>query len=120
MITNLAVSGYDAVAYFKLEKAIEGSKQFEVKWQNAVWRFSSKENMEQFQKSPEKYAPQYGGFCAWAVGNNYTASADPTCWKVVNGKLYLNYNKSVQEKWQKEMDSLIQSADKNWETLRKE
>lgn len=115
--SNLAIRGYDAVAYFDQNAAIEGDKQFESDWMGATWRFSSAANKALFDANPEQYAPQYGGYCAWAVANNKTASVDPTQFAVVDGKLYLNYNRSVQERWLKDPAGFIESGDKNWPSL---
>ena len=85
--SDLAVSGYDAVAYFTEGRAVEGSDDFKLEHNGAEWRFASAENREAFAANPVKYAPQYGGYCAWAVSQGYTASTDPEAWKNVEGKL---------------------------------
>lgn len=109
-----AIDGTDPVAYFTEGRPVEGSSEFTHEWNGAKWRFSSAENRDKFIADPEAYAPQYGGYCAWAVSQGYTASTDPNAWRIVDGKLYLNYNTSVQEKWEKDIPSHIQSADGNW------
>jgi YHS domain-containing protein len=114
---NNAISGYDAVAYFTQGKPIKGDKKFSANYKGATWFFASAANRDSFLKDPEKYAPQFGGYCAWAVSQGYTASADPEAWKIVNGKLYLNYDKSIQAKWEKEIPKNINSGDKNWPAL---
>lgn len=111
---GLALQGYDAVAYFKENLPREGKAEFTADYKGAKWQFSSAENRDAFSKEPEKYAPQYGGYCAWAVGHNYTAQGDPQAWKIVDNKLYLNYNKDVQAKWQQEIPKYIADGDKNW------
>ena len=113
-LSDLAVSGYDAVAYFTEGKPVEGSDDFTAEYDGAVWRFSSAENREAFTANPAQYAPQYGGYCAWAVSQGYTASTDPEAWKIVDGKLYLNYSLSVQQKWQKDIPGNITAGDANW------
>jgi YHS domain-containing protein len=113
-LSSLAVSGYDPVAYFKAGKPVAGRAEFEHKWKGATWRFSSAVNLAAFKADPEAYAPQYGGYCAWAVSQGYTASADPTAWRVVNKKLYLNYNHEVQQNWSKDTAGNITKADVNW------
>lgn len=113
-LSSLAVGGYDPVAYFTEGKPVEGSPKLEFRWQGATWRFANQENLAAFQADPEKYAPQYGGYCAWAVSQGYTASADPDAWSIVDGKLYLNYDKDVQATWEKDIPGHISSADKNW------
>jgi YHS domain-containing protein len=111
---GLGLSGYDAVAYFTESKAVKGSSRFEQEWGGVRWRFASAANREAFAGSPEKYAPQYGGYCAYAVSRNYTAPTDPEAWKVVDGKLYLNYDKTVRDLWEKELPEAIRAADRNW------
>ena len=112
-----AIRGYDPVAYFKVQKAIEGRSAFAYEWNGATWLFSSAENREAFVKAPEKYAPQYGGYCAWAVSQGYTASIDPQAWYVHDGKLYLNYSKSVQQQWFGDIAGNVRKGDVNWPRL---
>lgn len=112
--SSLAVGGYDPVAYFKAGKPVEGKAQFATEYKGTTWRFSSQENLDAFKADPTAYAPQYGGYCAWAVSQGYTASGDPNVWTIVNNKLYLNYDKSVQAKWEKDIPGFIAKADKNW------
>lgn len=114
IFSTLAVSGYDTVAYFTAGKPVKGRSEFQTEWKGALWYFSSKENLDRFKASPEAYAPQFGGYCAWAVSQNYTASADPMAWRIVDGKLYLNYDKNVQATWEKDIPGHIASANRNW------
>ena len=114
---GLALDGYDSVAYFKENLPREGKPEFTADYNGAKWQFVSAENRDAFQKEPAKYAPQYGGYCAWAVGHNYTAKGDPQAWKIVDNKLYLNYNKEVQAKWQQEIPKYVGDGDKNWQNL---
>lgn len=116
---KLAVKGYDTVAYFNQGKPVKGAPQWSHQWMGADWRFSSAANRDLFQKTPEQYVPQFGGYCAWAVGHNYTANADPEAWKIVDGKLYLNYSKSVQKMWEKDQGKWIEDGHKNWPGLHK-
>lgn len=116
----LALKGYDAVAYFNDGNAVEGSEKFTYEWNGAKWRFASAANRDSFAGDPEKYAPQYGGYCAWAVGHGYTAKGDPEAWKIVDGKLYLNYNKDVQAKWVQDIPGYIGKGDENWPKFLKE
>jgi hypothetical protein len=111
---GLALSGYDAVAYFTQSKAVKGEPEFEHEWEGVRWRFASAANREAFALSPAKYAPQYGGYCAYAVSRDYTYATDPEAWKVVDGKLYLNYDKKVRTLWEKELPEAISRADRNW------
>jgi YHS domain-containing protein len=115
---NLAVSGYDTVAYFSDGKPIEGSEDHEYEWQGATWRFSSAENLASFSNEPEKFAPQYGGYCAWAVSQSKTASADPEQFHIEDGKLYLNYNAKIQNQWLPDRLNLIEVGNQNWPTLK--
>ncbi len=116
--TGLALKGYDPVAYFTESKPVKGSKDFSFKWMDAVWRFASEGNLAQFKQEPEKYAPQYGGYCAWAVSQGYTADIDPQAWKIIDERLYLNYSLKVQKKWEKDISGFIQKADANWPGLK--
>jgi YHS domain-containing protein len=116
---NVAVKGFDTVAYFTAEKAIEGNPQYSFIWNGAKWYFSSAENMEKFKAAPEIYAPQFGGYCAWAVSKGYTADGDPNAWKIVDGKLYLNYNQKVKEMWEAEQETRIKEGKKNWAEFKK-
>jgi YHS domain-containing protein len=111
---RLALNGYDAVAYFTEGKAVEGSAEFAQAYLGAEWRFSNAANREAFAKAPEKFAPQFGGYCAWAVAHGYTANGDPTVWKVIDGKLYLNYNQKVKEKWEQDETNFIKQGDDNF------
>ncbi len=114
LFSSVAVSGYDPVAYFTLQKPVKGDAKFTTMHNGAGWRFVSTENRDKFVADPTRYAPQYGGYCAWAVSQGYTASADPLRWKIVNDKLYLNYDADVQKKWEMSVPEFIQAADKNW------
>ena len=111
---GVAVKGTDVVAYFTQSQVVAGQKQFSVEWQGAKWYFSSAKNKELFTADPEKYAPQFGGYCAWAVSQGYTAGIDPEAWAIVEGKLYLNYSQSVKEKWSADQAALIKAAETNW------
>ncbi len=111
---DIAVQGYDAVAYFKDGKPVKGAKEFSTTWNGAEFRFASAANRDAFKKNPDAYAPQYGGYCAWAVSQGYTAKGDAKFWKIVDGKLYLNYNSAVQKKWEGDIPGFIASANTNW------
>lgn len=114
MFSSQAIGGYDAVAYFVENAAVTGSVEFQHEWQGTVWNFKNKENLTLFQANPEKYAPQYGGHCAFAVGQGFTAGADPQVWSIVDDKLYLNINTDAQADWKKDQVNLISSANTNW------
>ncbi len=109
-----AIKGYDPVAYFKQDQPVKGSEDYSYEWMEATWYFSSKENLDAFKESPEAYAPQYGGYCAYAISQGYTARIEPEAWKIVDGKLYLNYNQQIKKKWEANETEFIESADKNW------
>lgn len=111
---NGAIDGYDPVAYFTKSKAVEGKDYYTYRWKGADWYFSSRENLDTFEATPDKYAPRYGGYCAYAVSQGYTAKIDPDAWSIVEGRLYLNYNKSVQKKWEAAQEELIKQADDKW------
>ncbi len=114
---NIAIKGYDTVAYFKEGRAIKGDKSFSFKWHGANWYFSNKKNLDVFIASPGKYAPQYGGYCAWAMSEGRKAHTDPEVWKIVDGKLYLNCSQAAFEKWQADIPGNIRKADANWQKL---
>jgi len=115
---NLAIKGYDPVAYFTLSKAVKGKKEFETKWNGAVWRFATRDHLYSFKADPEKYAPAYGGYCAWAVSRGDTADIDPEEWSIVDGRLFLNYNRAIHEKWSRKKETHIRRADQNWPGIR--
>lgn len=115
---GLAISGYDPVAYFSLGAPTPGSAEFTYEWMGATWRFASAANRDAFRADPERYAPQYGGYCAWAVAHGKTASVDPEAWKIVDGKLYLNYSRDIQKQWEGDVPGNIRRADGNWPGLR--
>ena len=114
LFSNTALKGYDAVAYFTESAPVKGDDDFAYEWNGAKWLFSSAENRDAFVADPERYAPQYGGYCAWAVSQGYTASGDPKVWAIVDGKLYVNYDKKIGERWQQDTAGFIEAADENW------
>lgn len=111
---NVAIQGFDSVAYFAAESAVKGDAKYEFVWNGAKWLFSSAENLEKFRASPEQYAPQFGGYCSFAVSKGYTANGDPNAWKIVDGKLYLNYSPKVKEMWESDQESRIKEGENNW------
>ena len=116
---GVAVKGYDVVAYFQEKMPVKGSDDHVHTHMGAKYYFSSAANRDLFKADPEKYLPQYGGYCAWAVSQGDKADIDPKAWKIVDGKLYLNYNAKIQKKWEKDIPGLIAAADKNWPGLSK-
>lgn len=115
---GVAIKGYDPVAYFTDGKPVEGSSDYQYEWMGAKWRFASKANLDAFAANPEKYAPQYGGYCAYAVSQGGTADIDPESWKIVDGKLYLNLSAKVKAIWEKDIPGYIAKADANWPKVR--
>ena len=112
--SNNAVSGYDTVSFFD-GIPLKGKSDFSAHYEGAVWLFHTQENLDKFTQSPSQYAPQYGGYCAWAIAkNDNLAPGNPLYWKTVNNKLYLNYDQKIQELWEKNMTLFIESGDKNW------
>ena len=111
---DVAIKGYDTVAYFKASKALKGNESFTFQWHGMTWHFSTKENRDLFAASPEKYAPQYDGYCAWAMTESRKAITDPEVWKIVDGKLYLNCSREAYEKWSRDIPGNIKKADTNW------
>ena len=112
-----ALKGYDPVAYFTEDKPVKGIAEFLYEWIGAKWYFSSAANRDLFIAAPEKYAPQYGGYCAYAVSKGHTADINPNVWKIVNGKLYLNNGYLAGKLWQRDIPGNIDKADKNWPRL---
>lgn len=99
-------------AYFPEEKLVEGSQEWTFEWNGAEWRFSSKRHLDRFKQDPEAYAPQYGGYCAWAVAQGSDADIDPEAWAIVDGWLFLNYKEKIQEKWEADRTALIEATDR--------
>lgn len=116
---GVAIKGYDATAYFTEGKPVKGDAAFSCKWNGAEWRFSSAAHRDLFEADPAKYAPQFGGYCAWAVSRGYTAGIDPDAWKIVNGRLYLNYSAKVQQQWAEDIPGNIAKAEENWPKILK-
>jgi len=115
---GIAVKGTDVVAYFTDGKPEPGSPQYSYKWMGATWQFANAKHLELFKAEPKKYAPQYGGYCAYAVSKNTTASVTPKNWKIVDGKLYLNHL-FAQGPWEKHVPENIEKGDKNWPGIEK-
>lgn len=114
---GIAIDGTDTVAYFKQGKPVAGSPDISHEWNGSKWLFSSEENRAAFVADPAAYAPQYGGYCAYAVSEGYTAPTVPEAWKIVDGKLYLNYSKSVQSTWEQNQSKRILDADAKWPSV---
>jgi YHS domain-containing protein len=120
---GLALRGYDPVTYFTSGKATEGNKNISFEYQGVIYYFSSAANREQFKKNPASYEPQYGGWCAYAMGSTGgKVEIDPETFKIINGKLYLFYNKyfnNTLKSWNKDESNLKAKADKNWTNILK-
>ncbi len=111
---GIAIDGTDPVAYFTESAPVTGDPSITHEWNGAIWQFASSENRDTFAADPEAYAPQYGGYCAWAVSEGYTASTVPEAWKIVDSKLYLNFSRRIQRRWERDIPGRIASADANW------
>ncbi len=118
--TDTAILGYDTVAYFTEGKPVPGKPTLTTEWNGAKWQFSSAANRELFKAAPQKYAPQYGGYCAYGVSSNYLVKIDPEAFAIVGGKLYLNYNPEVQKLWTADPQGFIGKADANYPALLKQ
>ena len=116
--SGLALQGYDPVAYFTDQRPVRGKADFTARHEGATYRFSSAANRDAFAAAPAKYAPQYGGYCAFGAASGYKAPIQPDAWTVVDGKLYLNYNQSVRRQWSSDIPGNIRKADANWPTIR--
>jgi len=116
--SDKAVKGYDTVTYFQGDGVpVKGSEEFQTEWRGATWLFSSAENLALFNENPEKYAPQYGGYCAWATAHGSLAKGDPNVYTLKDGKVYLNYDKSIHKKWLPRSEELIETADAEYPEL---
>ena len=111
---GIAIDGTDPVAYFTDSAPVKGSSDFSHTYNGATWHFASAANRDTFAADLARYAPQYGGYCAYAVSEGSTASTTPKAWKIVDGKLYLNYSKRVQRRWEKDIPTRITNANANW------
>jgi YHS domain-containing protein len=120
---GVAIQGYDPVSYFTQSKALKGNAQFQYSYEGAVYRFASQANLDLFKQNPQRYEPQYGGWCAYAMGaSGEKVEVDPETFKVVNGKLYLFYHSWVNNtllKWNEDETHLLPIADKNWKNISK-
>jgi YHS domain-containing protein len=114
---RLAVKGYDVVAYFVDGRAVAGNTAFEHDLAGVRYRFASAANRDRFVQDPQRYLPQYGGFCAYAVSKGYTADTDPQAWRIVDGRLFLNYDRGVQRLWEEDVPGRIAKGDANWPGL---
>ncbi|MEO6733553.1 MAG: YHS domain-containing (seleno)protein [Ferruginibacter sp.] len=114
-----AINGYDPVAYFLQNKAVTGTDIYSMDWSGSKWKFNSQASLDSFKLAPEKYAPQYGGYCAYGCSENHKAPTDPNAFTIVGNKLYLNYSLKVKEFWLKDTVGKIKAADGYWPALNK-
>ena len=115
--TGLALQGYDPVAYFTEGEATKGSYKFTASYDDATYWFSSEEHKAAFEANPDAYVPEYGGYCAFGAAMGFKFDGDPNHWKIVDGELYLNLSKDIQERWSEDIPGFIQQADNNWVTI---
>ena len=111
---GVAIRGYDPVAYFTDRRPVKGSAAYSATHAGSVFHFASQANRDAFAANPARYAPQYNGFCAFGVAGGYKAAIDPAAFTVVNDKLYLNYNKDIQQKWSADIPGFVAKGDRNW------
>jgi len=110
-----AIRGYDPVAYHLEQMPVKGNSLYSLEYRESTWHFSSEENLARFRRDPERYAPQYGGFCAYAMSKGFVVSTDPDAWTIVEGKLYLNYTLGVRKTWLKDVPGYVERADDHWQ-----
>jgi len=115
-----ALQGQDPVGYFTEGRVVEGDPAITARWRGATWLFASAENRDAFLAEPERYAPQYGGYCAYAMSLNQIAPTDPEAWTIIDGRLYLNYSKDVKVIWSGDIPGNVAKADANWPGVRAE
>ncbi len=111
-----AIRGYDPVAYFKQAEPVKGEPDISFEYNDATWHFASTANRDLFAADPEKYAPQYGGYCAYGLSKGYLVPTDPQAWAINSGKLYLNYSVPVRNTWQADIPGYLQKSEANWQT----
>ena len=115
-----AINGYDPVSYYKESKPVKGAREYSYEWKNVTWYFASKENLSTFKTNPGKYAPQFGGYCAYGMAKGHKASTEPDAWTIVDDKLYLNHNRDVLSKWKGNQNELIKQADGQWPNVKQD
>lgn len=115
---NLAIKGYDTVAYFTENRAVKGKSEFQHLWEGARWQFASASNRDMFLADPDRYAPQYRGFCSAGLAKGKVVAGDPEAWTIVDGKLYLKYSMEVRDRWRGDPQGNIALAEENWPKIR--
>ena len=118
-VTDTAINGYDSVAYFSQNKPVKGQDAFVFDWKGAKWKFATQANLDQFKSNPDMWSPQYGGYCAYGVAKDNLVKVDPEQFTVLAGKLYLNYDASIQKDWRKDPEGFIKAADAKFADLLK-
>lgn len=114
---GVALGGYDPVAFFTQSKPVKGSASYSYNWEGVNWLFTDKSDLEKFKAEPMKFAPQYGGYCAYGTSQGHKAPTQADTWTIVNNKLYFNYNSKVKDIWTKNQSALIDSANRKWSTV---
>ena len=114
IVEGVGAGGYDVVSYFDGTAPLEGKAEFAMDWKGAAWRFATQANLDAFKANPEKFAPQYGGYCAYAVSKGGTAKGDPLVWTQVDGKLYFNLSSDIKKLWSTDIPGNIAKANANW------
>jgi YHS domain-containing protein len=117
-VATVGIGGYDPVSYFTGPKPVRGNGKFTADYQGVTYLFSSEENKKAFEKEPEKYLPAFGGYCAYGVALGKKFWGDPEVWEIVDGTLYLNLDKSIQQEWDKDKPGYIKKADGNWGAIK--
>ncbi|MEL6531865.1 MAG: YHS domain-containing (seleno)protein [Pseudomonadota bacterium] len=112
-----AIRGADPVAFFTEGAPVDGSRQITHEWNGATWRFASEDNRALFVADPERYAPQFGGYCAFAAARGYVATSVPEAWSIVDDKLYLNFSLAVRDSWTAELPTIIAEGEANWPAI---
>ena len=115
-----AIAGYDPVAYFTKGGPLRGSNKITAEWNGATWRFVNAEHRDKFVADPARYAPKYGGYCAWAMSQGQASAIDPKVWRIIEGRLYLNYSVSIMKRWEGDLDRNITAGDRNWPEILKQ
>ena len=114
---GLAIDGYDPVAYFLDARPVKGNDSFSLRWRGSEWRFANDEHRRLFEADPSRYAPAYGGYCAYGAAQGYRVKIEPEAWSIRQGRLYLNYDLAVRDQWLEDPDGYIARADRNYPEL---
>lgn len=115
-----AIGGFDTVAYFTDGVAVKGDPKYRLMWKGAIWQFASQEHLDAFEANPRGFAPQYGGYCAYAVARGYTVGTDPEAWRIIDDKLYLIHSDPIMDRWLADLDENLRLSDENWPVVLKE